>query len=313
MISVAMATYNGEKYILEQIESIYNQTLPANEVIICDDGSTDKTVNIINEFIKKHNLEGKWKLYRNENSLGFIKNFLKAISLTNGDIIFLSDQDDIFLHNKFEIMVKFFKNKNECKVLNANYSIIDTNSKNVKSFRKLAPTRKKPYNKLSFKEYLYYSNYPGFSMAFKKDVREVLKEININNVYGHDIMINLLGVEMEGCYEINDILSLYRIHNNNTSGAGSIISNTNINSRINQKNKELDEYEKLQNFCVENSVKNIDVNFLKFRINELEKRIKYLKKKNIFKLIVLLFTTKAYPKKTILGDILYLLNSFYKI
>ncbi|MDO9153719.1 MAG: glycosyltransferase [Paludibacter sp.] len=85
MISVALCTYNGEKFIEEQLNSILNQTLPVEEIVICDDGSTDNTLNIINLFEQNNR---NIKVFRNKNNLGTIKNFEKAISLTSGDIIF---------------------------------------------------------------------------------------------------------------------------------------------------------------------------------------------------------------------------------
>ena len=78
--SVVMATYNGSKYIIEQLDSIKNQVLSPDEVIICDDCSTDKTVEIIENYIHQNNLCG-WKLYKNEKNIGFFNNFFKAMHL----------------------------------------------------------------------------------------------------------------------------------------------------------------------------------------------------------------------------------------
>lgn len=108
MISVAMCTFNGEKYIKEQIESIINQSLVPDEIVICDDCSKDNTLNIIKETLD--NWPGKVQLVVNEKNLGYRKNFEKSISLCNGDIIFLSDQDDVWNRNKIEIMFNALNN-----------------------------------------------------------------------------------------------------------------------------------------------------------------------------------------------------------
>jgi len=92
-ISVALCTYNGELYLREQLESILKQTFPPDEIIICDDGSTDTTIKILEEFRRKSFIPVK--VYYNKENLGVSKNFEKAISLCSGDIIFLSDQDDV--------------------------------------------------------------------------------------------------------------------------------------------------------------------------------------------------------------------------
>lgn len=72
-ISVAMTTYNGSKYIIKQLDSLKNQSRKIDELVICDDCSTDNTVELVNDYIKSNNLEG-WNIYSNENNLGFINN-----------------------------------------------------------------------------------------------------------------------------------------------------------------------------------------------------------------------------------------------
>ena len=93
MISIAMATYNGEKFLRYMLDSILSQTYQDIELIICDDNSSDSTCLILKEYEKNNS---RIKLYFNESNLGFIKNFEKAISLCSGDYIALSDQDDIW-------------------------------------------------------------------------------------------------------------------------------------------------------------------------------------------------------------------------
>ena len=103
-ISVAMATYNGEKYIREQLNSIANQVILPDEVVICDDASSDSTVNIIKEFLIISPFPVR--LHVSLTNIGYAKNFEKAIGLTSGDVIFLCDQDDIWLKDKISCMNK---------------------------------------------------------------------------------------------------------------------------------------------------------------------------------------------------------------
>lgn len=119
LVSIAMTTYNGEKFIKKQLDSIINQTYKNLEIIICDDGSTDKTIDIIKEYQKK---DKRIKLYINEKNLGFSKNFEKAISLCKGDYIALSDQDDIWELDKIETMVK---NINDAILVYGDEKLID--------------------------------------------------------------------------------------------------------------------------------------------------------------------------------------------
>lgn len=106
-VSVALCTYNGEKYLSDQLDSIMNQTVQVDEIVICDDGSTDKTIEILSSYSEKY--PGVFKIFRNEENLGFIKNFEKAIRLSSYEIIVISDQDDVWEKDKVEETVRFFE------------------------------------------------------------------------------------------------------------------------------------------------------------------------------------------------------------
>ena len=110
-ISVCLTTYNGEKYIYQQLQSILPQLSIEDDVIICDDLSSDKTIKIINSLN-----DTRIKLYINEYNLGHVKNFEKAIQLSSNDIIVLSDQDDIWSEDKLKVIRDKF-NSNSSLVL----------------------------------------------------------------------------------------------------------------------------------------------------------------------------------------------------
>lgn len=101
MISIALASYNGSKYIREQLDSIIAQTYQDFELIVCDDCSTDNTMQILKEYAAK---DCRIKINANEHNIGFKKNFEKAVSLCSGQFIALSDQDDIWLPNHLEVL-----------------------------------------------------------------------------------------------------------------------------------------------------------------------------------------------------------------
>lgn len=101
-ISVVIATYNGEKYLREQLDSILHQTYPVYELIIQDDCSTDTTVDIIKEYLKRF---ANIKLFVNDINLGFNKNFWSALKKARGSYIAIADQDDIWMPNKIELLV----------------------------------------------------------------------------------------------------------------------------------------------------------------------------------------------------------------
>jgi glycosyltransferase involved in cell wall biosynthesis len=105
-ISIAMATYNGAKYLDKQLDSFLVQTRLPDELVVCDDGSTDATLEILERFLAKAPFDVK--IYRNEVNFGFTKNFEQALSKCSGDLIFLSDQDDVWFNNKLTEIEKAF-------------------------------------------------------------------------------------------------------------------------------------------------------------------------------------------------------------
>jgi glycosyltransferase involved in cell wall biosynthesis len=103
-VSVAVATYNGAKYIADQLESFTIQTRLPDQLVIADDGSTDDTINIVTRFARSAPFEVQ--IHQNLQNLGYARNFSQAAALCSGDIIFFSDQDDVWLPEKVETVVR---------------------------------------------------------------------------------------------------------------------------------------------------------------------------------------------------------------
>ena len=106
-ISIAMATYNGARFIGEQLESFASQTVLPNELVVCDDCSTDGTRKIVRRFGDRAPFAVR--LHENATRLGVTRNFEKAIGLCQGDIVFLSDQDDAWFENKLQVVSTLFE------------------------------------------------------------------------------------------------------------------------------------------------------------------------------------------------------------
>lgn len=120
-VSVVIATYNGEKYILKQLESLYMQKRKPDEVIICDDMSWDSTVEVINKYIARKHLEDCWHVYVNDKRLGYSDNFFNAVKKATGDYIFLCDQDDGWFENKIKEMTDIMDNNDDIGLLCSEY------------------------------------------------------------------------------------------------------------------------------------------------------------------------------------------------
>ena len=110
-VSVVMCTYNGAKYLREQLDSIISQTYPIYELIVQDDCSTDETVAIIKEYMETYSFI---KLYVNEHNLGFNQNFKSATMKATGDYVAISDQDDVWFPEKLEKQVLAIGNHDIC-------------------------------------------------------------------------------------------------------------------------------------------------------------------------------------------------------
>lgn len=124
MLSVALCTYNGASFIEEQLSSILRQLLPVDEIVICDDNSSDNTLSLIHLIANQHS-EISWTILKNSTRLGVTKNFEKALSLCRGEIVFLSDQDDVWLPEKTQTVVDFFSQHPRINLVFSDAELID--------------------------------------------------------------------------------------------------------------------------------------------------------------------------------------------
>ncbi len=128
-ISVAMCTYNGEKYLREQLQSIAAQTRLPDEMVVCDDGSSDATSEIIEEFARTAPFPVRF--IRNPQNLGSTKNFEKAIGLCAGDLIALCDQDDIWMPEKLACQAEMMERDPELGGVFSDAELIDASSRPI--------------------------------------------------------------------------------------------------------------------------------------------------------------------------------------
>ncbi len=136
-ISVALCTYNGERFLEQQLVSIKNQSLPVHELVIFDDGSTDRTFEIIEDFQKT--VDFNVKLHKNSTNLGSSKNFEQCVQACSGEIIFLCDQDDIWKADKVEKQVAYLDSHPDQDAVFSNALMIDQagNSNGKTNFEKI--------------------------------------------------------------------------------------------------------------------------------------------------------------------------------
>lgn len=203
-ISVCLASYNGEKYIKEQLDSILCQLSPNDEVIISDDQSTDRTLEIIQSLNDK-----RIKIFQNKLGNGPVKNFENAITYASGDIIFLSDQDDIWNKEKVLIVLKYFEKGYNLVIHDG--EVFENDSKTVTgNFFTIYNSRK------GFLKNLFSNSYIGCCMAIDKQLKQKILPFP-PNLPMHDSWIGLIAEKFFNVIFIDDKLIKYRYHLNNAS------------------------------------------------------------------------------------------------
>lgn len=226
MISVALCTYNGALYLEDQIESILSQTMAVDEIVICDDGSSDETLSIINSYCTNTD---KIKVYQNQTQLGVSQNFNKAIDLCQGDIIFLSDQDDIWQPNKVNVFVEYFNKNPNISVAFSNATLIHPDGTIIErgGTQLWNYTFKHNYKKIFDKGFslecflggALTTRTTGATMALRKYFIKNNPFIHLcNGEVMHDFAIALLAAEQNTIGYIDEPLINYRIHPSQTCG-----------------------------------------------------------------------------------------------
>lgn len=218
MISVAMAAYNGEKYIAEQLESICNQTQKADEIIVVDDCSLDNTAVIVQKYIHQYP-ECNIRFFSNEENLGYKKNFCKAMSLCSGDILFLCDQDDIWQENKIEVLTGILKKHKSVSLVSSSFIQIDGSGQIVSGNKSVYKKRIKQQElvPVPLEDLIFHNISQGCAMAFRKEVRDLYLQFFVEEL-PHDWILNIVAAIGKKCYYLNSPLFSYRIHGENTTG-----------------------------------------------------------------------------------------------
>lgn len=255
MIEILMATYNGEKYVSEQIDSLLNQTFKDWSLLIRDDNSKDETLNIIKSYVEQY--PNKIKLINdNKGSLRAKDNFLELLKLSTADYIMFCDQDDVWLPRKIEITLKKMKEvENGPTLIHTDLKVVDKNlniiSDSMWKLQKLFP-EKKEYNYL-----IVQNNITGCTMMINRELAK-LSTGKFPNGIMHDWIIGIIASLKGNISYVNEGTILYRQHGNNEVGAQEYYSNIlkklkrikEIKKDIYKTNKQLKDI--LENIKIEN-------------------------------------------------------------
>ncbi|MCI1961333.1 MAG: glycosyltransferase [Clostridiales bacterium] len=328
MISVAMATYCGEKYILQQLNSILHQTCPVDEVVISDDASKDQTAQIVAQFIKENHLEGTWHLIVNEHNLGFNGNFFSALDHTHGEIVFLSDQDDVWLSNKVKVMTEYMECHQECMALSSAYTLIDGNGDPFSEENKVLNAitdQSGNIEPVSVDSQIVCSRIRGCAMCLRRPVIQKADREHLSPILGHDWALNMMAALLGKNQILHQPLFQYRFHGDNNSLSAvsrkTLIDDTEKRKTALQRSIEAHEWilkTKDQYPCLTDG----DAEEIRKAIVFEKKRLIFLSKKHFSSWLSLIGSLKEYERyyhttkgawKVYFGDLCYAYQINFKI
>lgn len=214
MISVVMCTYNGAKYLKEQIDSILQQTMADFELVVCDDCSNDGTWEILQDYASSND---KIRVCRNERNLGFLKNYEKALGLASGEYVAMSDQDDIWMPNHLEVLVNLLGDRT---IACGNSLLVDENGDSLgmtlKEQEDLTVVSDNPMD-VALSIMVYRNPFQGAAMLFRRSFLEKALPIPEGVKY-HDSWFAALACFMNGISYTDEVVLHYRMHGSNVSG-----------------------------------------------------------------------------------------------
>ena len=295
--TVVVALYNGERFILDQLRTINEQSRRAEEVIICDDGSTDNSVSIVCDYIKNNNIQN-WKIKVNKYNKGYSKNFIDMIKEARNEIVFLCDQDDLWTFNKIELMMSVMEENDDINLLcgDNDFQIIE----GMHSKAETRETNDMQYDgsieHVVFTKRNMHIQRSGCLMCVRKSFFLKIENFWIPG-WAHDDFIWKFSMINESCYYLHYLTITRRLHKNNTSKKSGQQTNRSTNGRV----KQLTEMKKQNNSVLEyiqtfsHLEKKIEKqNYFKIFNKSLDIRIRFLKTKNPLFFLELYFKYQEY-------------------
>lgn len=303
--SVVMATYNGEKFLKSQFDSILSQTVLPDEIVVVDDGSCDNTIRIIKEYSKRYRELVEFNVVSRSGNLGYIKNFIDGIRRASNELIFLCDQDDLWSSNKIQEIKEYFEDNSDMIALHSNTDIIDQNDNVI---RRNAQEYSSKLKKISLDKYVTKVNYPGMAFAFRKNkiLPSLVKILDAVELPTHDWTIGLVACLSNGFYISSNVYTYRRNTGENVALKLEKFTDSTIDSRI----EGIKLYNIYYSFLIQCQRIFKETNFTidpeVYKLNA-ENRITYLEKRSLYLAIKNIIYLRYYPSiKSYFGDLLLL-------
>lgn len=297
MISVIVTTYNGSEFIIEQLSSIKNQTRVPDEVIISDDGSTDDTLDLVSNYIRDNNLSN-WVVRQNKQNKGWRRNFIETAQEAKGDFIFFSDQDDVWMTDKIEIMSGIMQENEQINVLAGGYI----------KFVDVCPEYEKNNNfkirKVQSKQKVLKTSYPGCVYCVRKEYfMDVTR--NWNGLFSHDAICWASAKMLGGLYLLDRPVIFWRRHANSTyTRTGELLKTK--TERIRYIETQIKNCECLSQYISDKSKDKKSITRVERYHKFLERRLHLMVKRSVSDVFWLIFHVGYYNKKRQLLLELYL-------
>ena len=263
-IDILMATYNGEKYLVEQLDSIINQTYHNWNLLIRDDNSTDKTLEIIQNYHKK---DKRIKILKdNKGNIGIVRNFEELLKSSESEFIMFSDQDDIWVENKLDMYLKMIeKIKNKGFMIHSDAILFDKNKSNILKDTFIS---KKAINR-GLENVFFNYFVQGATILISKEIKNFILPFP-KEVYLHDRYIHLISELFFERIFVNKALIYYRQHGDNQIGAKNTIRELLSKRYFDERDRQLIKviYNKYGSLLTEDKKKLIEEYF---KITDIEK------------------------------------------
>ncbi len=299
-VAVVVATYNGATYLPAQLESIVQQTHKPSQIIIIDDASVDDTIAIAHAFAVHH---PEVMVVQNEIRLGYIKNFEKGMLLANASYVALSDQDDIWVPHKIEVLIHAIGDQmlaySDSELIDANGQLLNQKMSSIK-------------NQLAYHTPVMYTIgawAPGHAMLFKKEL--VDKAVPFPTLVTHDFWLGFVATCYSNVVYVNEPLVHYRQHAQNAIGADTKKNKTASFTMAQKKQKARARmqllYNKVKATGHADSIvfEKINDSYSSFSLSNNAKRVKLFYD---YRNLIL-----AYKKKSALLKVLFAVKMFFKI
>lgn len=302
-IAVLLATYNGEKYLAEQIQSILKQSYSEFQLVIRDDGSSDKTLKVIDSFCKKDKRViclNSQEDYVNPGNVGVVESFKQLLLHTNADYYLFCDQDDYWLPRKIQICLDNFPEIQGPVLVHTDL---------MESDSKLQITKSRLWGSVSdkFEKIMFTNSVQGCTIFMNESLKNLaLKHWQSDKIYMHDFWIALVAANFGKIVYVPKATMLYRQHNNNVvgSGNGRLKKLIELKALIGRNIKTFDQFIFFYNQY------HLDAQF--YHSRTLERYVKALSGNSLLLLIYTLLTT-GYIKPTLISKCSTTVAMFSKV